>query len=107
MQYFFLFQTNARIAMAPKANLGLVLTNILLAGLFIGVMFLVRKRSFRLFCICAAEICLFFACKLFFGDDSIITFIMCWVTTAVACIATVAIVNRIDWSNLRGKKRSE
>jgi hypothetical protein len=29
---------------------------------------------------------------------------MCWFTAAVACIVTVAIVNRINWGNLRGKR---
>ncbi len=103
---FFIFFTEAgiRAADAPKPNLGLVLTDILLALIFFGVSFLMRTRFLRILCLCGTEICLFLACKLFFGEDSIITFIMSWVTAAVACGVTIAVVNRIDWNSLRGKR---
>jgi hypothetical protein len=28
---------------------------------------------------------------------------MCWITAAAACIITVSIVNRINWSKLQAK----
>ncbi len=106
-QILSVFAPTPRVAVAPDANISLAATDVLLALLFIGAIFLMRKRILRIFCACAAEICLFLAVKIIFGEDSVITFIMCWITAAVACIVTIAIVNRIDWGNLRrGKKRS-
>ncbi len=73
------------------------------AFVLIVLLCLFRKRFLKIICACGTVVCLFLACKLFFGEDSIITVIMQWVTTAAACIATVAIVNRINWSNVRGR----
>ena len=82
----------------------MVITELVIAVCLLVLMFISRKHGLKIFCGCGAEICLFLACKMFFGSDSLITQIMCWVTAAVACIVTVSIVNRVNWSNLRGKR---
>ena len=89
----------------PSADIpwGVLITELVIALLLVVLTFLVRKRFLKIICICGAEVCLFLACKLAFGPDAIITQIMCWFTAAVACIVTVSIVNRINWSNLRGR----
>ncbi len=92
-----------RIAVATNANIPLAIAELVIAALLFALLFVFRKRFLRLSCICGTVICLFLACKQYFGPDSILTQIMCWVTAAAACVLTVAIVNRIDWSALRGK----
>ena len=63
-----------------------------------------RQRIVKILCACSIEVCLFLACKLYFGSESLVTQIMCRVIAAVACIATVAIVNRINRGILSGKR---
>ncbi len=80
----------------------------LIASLVAAVMLLVfallfRKRLLKILCLCGVEICLFLACKEAFGSEALITDIMRWVTATVACIVTVSIVNRIDWSSVGGR----
>ena len=87
-----------------QVPLGVVIAELAIAFVLLVVMLIFRRRSVKILCACGAEICLFLACKLFFGSDSIITQIMCWLTAAVACIITVALVNAINWGNLRGKR---
>ncbi|MBO5510688.1 MAG: hypothetical protein J6B24_03050 [Clostridia bacterium] len=82
----------------------MIITELAIAFLLIVMMLIFRRRILKILCACGAEICLFWACNLFFGPDSLITQIMRWVTAAVACIVTVSIVNRINWGNLRGKR---
>ena len=84
--------------------LGMIIAELAIAFILVVLMLIFRPRILKILCGCGAEVCLFLACKLFFGSDSIITQIMCWFTAAVACIVTVAIVNRINWGNLRGKR---
>lgn len=72
-------------------------------AVLVVLLILFRKRFLKIICACGAEICLFLACKLFFGEESVFTVIMQWITAAAACIVTVAIVNRINWSNMRGR----
>lgn len=100
---FSFMKASSRIGKAEDANIGLVVFELVIAVILLALLFLVRKRFLKIMCICGSEICLFLACKMFFGEDSIITMIMCWITAAAACVVTVAIVNRIDWKNLRGK----
>ncbi len=94
-----------RTAPVEEIPWGIVITELVFAVLFFVFMFIIRKRFLKIICACGSEICLFLACKLTFGPNAFITQIMCWVTAAVACIVTVSIVNRINWSNLRGKPR--
>ncbi len=97
-------QSNVRTVPFEEVSMGVVIAELCIAFLLLMVMLIFRKRIVKILCACGAEVCLFLACKLFFGADSIITQIMCWFTAAVACIVTVAIVNRINWGNLRGKR---
>ena len=87
-----------------EISMGKIITCLLIAGLLIVPMLIFRQRIVKILCSCSIEVCLFLACRLYFGYDSIVTQIMCWITAAVACIVTVAIVNRINWGNLRGKR---
>lgn len=88
---------------APKEEIpmGVLITELVVAVLLFCLVFIFRRRFLKIICGCGAEVCLFLACKLAFGSDAIITQVMCWLTAAVACIVTVAVVNRIDWSSLR------
>ncbi len=97
-----LAKIDPRVIMSPEVDLKAVIAEVVLAVVFLLMMFFFRKRFLRILCACLAEVCLFMACVGFFGDHSIITWIMRWVTAAAACVLTVAIVNRIDW---RQKKR--
>lgn len=87
-----------------EIEMGKILTWLILAGLLLIPMLILRQRIVKILCSCTIEVCLFIACRLYFGSESIVTQIMCWLTAAVACIITVAIVNRINWGNLRGKR---
>ncbi len=87
---------------AEEIPMGILITELVIALLLIVFMFLFRRRFLKIFCACGTVICLFLACKLAFGSDSLVTDIMRWITAAAACILTVSIVNRINWSNLRG-----
>ncbi len=97
-------EASPRLAAVPGVNLGVVITELVLAALLLVLMFFFRRRFLKILCACGSEVCLFLACKLFFGPDHLVTWIMCWITAAAACIVTVAIVNRINWNDLRGKR---
>ena len=104
-----LFLLNVPVARTvPEEEIpwGVIITELVVALCLLALMFFTRSRGLKIFCGGGSEIFLFLACKLYFGSDSTITRILCWVTAAVVCIVTVAIVNRIDWSNLRGKRNS-
>ena len=87
-----------------EISVGKIITCLVIAGLLIIPLLIFRQRIVKILCACSIEVCLFLACRLYFGSESVVTQIMCWVTAAVACIVTVAIVNRINWGNLRGKR---
>lgn len=99
-------EPQARTIPVEEIPMGTVITLLVAALCLVVFMCLTRSRGLKIFCGGGAEICLFYAVKLYCGSDSIITQIMCWLTAAVVCIVTVAIVNRINWSNLRGKRSS-
>jgi hypothetical protein len=88
---------------AEEIPTGILITEISIAFVLLVLMFLLRKRFLKIICACGTVICLFLVCKLVFGSDSLVTDILRWITAAAACILTVSIVNRINWSNLRGK----
>jgi E3 ubiquitin-protein ligase DOA10 len=81
----------------------LIITILVAAFLCLVLAFLFRRRFLKILCLCGTEICLFLACKSTFGPHAIITQIMCWLTAVVACIVTIAFVNSVNWSNLRGR----
>ena len=93
----------ARTLPAEEIPWGTLITELVIAVLLFAFMFIFRRRFLKILCGCGSEVCLFLACKLAFGPDSLITQIMCWITAIAACIITVSIVNRINWSNLRGR----
>ncbi len=103
---FLLNGTAARTVPYEEIPWGMIIPVLVVALLLLVFMFWTRSRGLKIICGGGAEICLFVACRLFFGSESIITHIMCWLTAAVICIITVAIVNRINWANLRGKNSS-
>ncbi|MBE6585512.1 MAG: hypothetical protein E7645_03175 [Ruminococcaceae bacterium] len=81
-----------------------LIIELIICILFVILLFLFRPRFLKIICACGAEVCLWLACKMSFGPDAIITQIFTWITAAAAIIMMIAIVNRIDWSDLRGKK---
>ena len=89
----------------PSENIpwGLLIAELVIAVLLLVFTFLFRRRFLKIICICGTEVCLFLACKLVFGPDSLVTEIMRWITAAVACVVTVSIVNRINWNDIRNR----
>ena len=87
-----------------EISMGKIIACLVIAALLILPMLFFRQRIVKILCSCGIEVCLFLACRLYFGSESVVTQIMCWFTAAVACIITVAIVNRINWGDLRGKR---
>ncbi len=102
---FLTFLNSPLLRTLPKEEipLGTLITELVIAVLLLSFMFIFRKRFLKVLCGCGSEVCLFLACKLAFGPDALLTQIMCWITAAVACIITVSIVNRINWSKLQAK----
>ena len=88
---------------ARDLSIGTLITELLICALLIVLLFLFKQRFLKIICACGAEVCLWLACKMAFGSDAIITQIFTWITALVTIIVVIAIVNRIDWSNLRGK----
>jgi hypothetical protein len=88
---------------AEDIQMGKIIACLAVAFVLLIPMLFLRQRIVKILCSCSVEVCLFIACRLYFGSDSIVTQIMCWLTAAVACIITVAIVNRINWNELRGR----
>lgn len=84
---------------------GTLIAELVICFILVVLLFLFRQRFLKILCACGAEICLWLSCKMAFGEDAIITQIMTWITALAAIIIVIAVVNRIDWSNLRGKKR--
>lgn len=102
---FLTFSNSPLLRTLPKEEIpwGTLITEIVIAVLLLTFMFIFRRRFLKILCGCGAEVCLFLSCKLAFGPDALLTQIMCWITAAVACIITVSIVNRINWSKLQAK----
>ena len=97
-------QEMSRSILAEGFSLGTLITELIICCLLIVLIFFFKHSFLEVLCVCGAEICLWLACKMAFGTEAIITQIMTWFTALVAIIIVIAIVNRIDWSNLRGKK---
>lgn len=102
---FLTFSNSPLLRTLPKEEIpwGILITEIVIAVLLLTFMFIFRRRFLKILCGCGAEVCLFLSCKLAFGPDALLTQIMCWITAAAACIITVSIVNRINWSKLQAK----
>jgi len=92
-------------AMAEGFVLGTFIIELVICALLVALVFLFKHRFMKIACACGAEVCLWLAIKMAFGSDAIISQIFTWLTALVAIIMMVTIVNRIDWSNLRGKRR--
>ncbi len=102
-----LCKRDSRIAMSPEVDLTAVIAEVILAVLFFVLMFFFRHRFLRILSACLSEICLFMACVAFFGDHSLITWIMRWITAAAACVLTVAVVNRVNWKQKKTPDRMQ
>ncbi len=86
---------------AEEINWTILVTCLVAAVISLALVFVFRRRFLKILCGCASEICLFMACKEYFGSNALITQIACWVTAVIVCIVTVTIVNSIDWNKLR------
>ncbi len=95
----------AVFALAEGFVLGTFITELVICALLVVLVFLFKHRFMKIACACGAEICLWLAIKMAFGSDAIISQIFTWLTALVAIVMMVTIVNRIDWSNLRGKRQ--
>ena len=95
----------ALLAMAEGFVLGTFITELVICVLLIALVFLFKHRFMKIACACGAEVCLWLAIKMAFGSEALISQIFTWLTALVAIVMMVTIVNRIDWSNLRGKRR--
>lgn len=93
-----------RSVIEDRFSLSTLIIELVIAAIMVVCLFLCRQRTMKIICVCGAEICLWLACKMAFGEDAILTQIMTWLTALVAIIIVITIVNRIDWSNLRGRK---
>lgn len=96
----------ARMLPAAEIPWGAVVAELVGMILLVVLIFLFKNRFWKILAACAAEICLFFVCKQIFGDESLVTKILCWVTAAVACLATISIVNLVNWNALHNHHRS-
>ena len=94
----------ALFAMAEGFVLGTFITELVICALLVALVFLFKHRFMKIACACGAEVCLWLAIKMAFGSEAVISQIFTWLTALVAIIIMVTIVNRIDWSNLRGKR---
>ena len=83
-----------------------IVCTLIAALVCLAIVLLFKSHFIKILFGCAFFICLWMATKYTFGSDSLITQIMCWVTAAAVCALTIAIVNRIDWTKLRGKRGS-
>lgn len=91
-------------AAASVSTQALIISELVLSGIFVILVLLFRPKLLKIICACAAEFMLWFACDSAF-PNTILSEIMTWVTAFVAIVVVITIVNHIDWSNLRGKKR--
>ncbi len=98
------FNPAALTETAHTFSKGTLIAELVICVVLIALLFLFRQRFLKMLCACGAEICLWLSCKMAFGEEAIITQIMTWITALAAIIIVIAVVNRIDWSNLRGKK---
>ncbi len=90
--------------LAEGFSLGTLITELVICVLLIVLLFFFRKRFMKMLCACGAEICLWLACKMAFGENALLSQIMTWITALAAIIIVISVVNHIDWSNLRGKR---
>ena len=82
----------------------LIVVELVLAALLLLLVFLFRQRLAKIICACGTEICLWLACDMAF-PNSLLTTIMTWITAFATIVIMISVVNHIDWSNLRGKRR--
>ena len=88
---------------SPVSTQALIISELVLSGIFVLLVFLFKPRLLKIICACAAEFMLWFACDQYF-PNTILSEIMTWITAFVAIVVVITLVNHIDWSNLRGKK---
>lgn len=81
----------------------LIATALVCAAL-IAAFFLINKRFVKIVCACGIEVMIWLAARAVWGKDSLPAQILCYITAAAVIIVTIAIVNRIDWSNMGPKK---
>lgn len=94
-----------RSVIEDSFSLSTLIVELVIAAIMMVCLFLCRQRTMKIICLCGAEICLWLACKMAFGEDAILTQIMTWLTALVAIVIVITIVNHIDWSNLRGRRQ--
>ena len=108
MAYISPLALTATVRMLPAAEIpwGTVAAELVGMVLLAVLVFLFKNRFWKILAACAAEVCLFLVCKQICGDESLVTMILCWVTAACMCLATISIVNLVNWNALRNHHRS-
>ena len=89
---------------SQASTTAIIITALVLCGIFTLLVFLFKRKLGKIICACAAEFMVWLACDKAF-PDTLFTTILTWITAFVSIVAVITIVNHIDWSNLRGKKR--
>ena len=81
-----------------------LIATLVVCAVLMVLFFLINKRFVKILCVCAVEVMIWLATRAVWGKDSIPAQILCYITAAAAIVITIAIVNRIDWSNMGPKK---
>ena len=92
------------LVLAETVSYGTMAVELFLMLCLIAAVFLFKARILKIIAGCAAEFCLWQACKAAFGPDAIPTQILTWITAVVVIVLTLAIVNRIPWHQYGSKK---
>lgn len=81
-----------------------IIVTAVICAVFLVLFFLINKRFVKIMCACGIEVFVWLLVRALWGKDSIAAQILCYVTAAAVIVLTLAIVNRIDWSNMGPKK---
>lgn len=83
---------------------GWIISVALICAGLLTLFFVINKRFVKILCACGMEVSVWLLVRAIWGKDSLPAQILCYVTAAAAIVLTLAIVSRIDWSNLGPKK---
>ncbi|MBE6557870.1 MAG: hypothetical protein E7661_02510 [Ruminococcaceae bacterium] len=103
--YASMFPMMSLSILAESFSVGTLIVELLIFALLVALIFMFKHRFMKIICACGAEVCLWLTSKMAFGSDALISQILTWITALVAIIVVITVVNRIDWSNLRGKRQ--
>lgn len=103
-RFAFYVPDRTALVWAETVSYGTLAVELFLMLCLIAAVFLFKARILKIIAGCAAEFCLWQACKVAFGPDAILTQVLTWITAVVVIVLTLAIVNRIPWHQYGSKK---